>query len=206
VQALEQLDPAKCRSILIQAGAGGVGSFAIQYAKHVLKIETVATTASAGKADLLKELGADLVIDYREHKFEDVIQDYDAVLDPMSWTYEKRTIGKGVLKSSGHYLSIGSSDSAFENGHERSHGLLMVKNLIYSKIVNLIRTGRAPKYSLVIVEPNGERLQYVLDLVDKGLVKAVIDRTFPLTDAPDAFAYLEQGHATGKVILEHKKK
>jgi alcohol dehydrogenase len=82
-------------SILIQAGAGGVGTFAIQYAKHVLKMERIATTASAAKAELLKELGADVVIDYRIENFEDRIQDYDVVLDTMSWAYEERTLNEG---------------------------------------------------------------------------------------------------------------
>jgi alcohol dehydrogenase len=205
IQGLTQLDTIGTRSILIQAGAGGVGTFAIQYAKHVLNIETVATTASAGKAALLKELGADLVVDYRENKFEDIIQDYDAVLDPMSWTYEDRTLAKGVLKRSGHYLNILSSDSGFGDGVERGNGLSMVKNFVVGTVVNLIRTGYLPKYSLVTVVPNGEQLQSVMDLVDKGIIRPIIDRTFALSDAAQAFEYLEEGHATGKVLLEHKK-
>jgi alcohol dehydrogenase len=92
------------KKVLIQAGAGGVGTFAIQYAKHVLKASVVAATASAAKAPLLERLGADLVIDYHTTQFEDVVQDYDVVLDPMSWTYEKRTLESNVLKPNGWYL------------------------------------------------------------------------------------------------------
>jgi alcohol dehydrogenase len=92
------------KKVLIQAGAGGVGSFAVQYVKHVLKASAVATTASAAKAPLLERLGADLVIDYRTTPFEDAVQDYDVVLDPMSWTYEKRTLQSNVLKPTGWYL------------------------------------------------------------------------------------------------------
>ena len=92
------------KKVLIQAGAGGVGSFAVQYAKHVLNASVVATTASAAKAPLLERLGADVVIDYRTTQFEDVVQDYDVVLDPMSFVYEKRTLQSKVLKPTGWYL------------------------------------------------------------------------------------------------------
>eukprot|EP00978_Attheya_sp_CCMP212_P037825 scaffold181730_cov45-Attheya_sp.AAC.3 len=77
--------------ILIHAGAGGVGTFAIQYAKKVLHMY-VATTASIQKAHFLKELGADLVIDYRTTDFQSIIQDYDVVFDTMSWAYEDQTL------------------------------------------------------------------------------------------------------------------
>jgi len=102
-QGADTSAPLQGKKILIQAGAGGVGTFAIQYAKHVLGMH-VATTASTGKSDFLKSLGADIVIDYRSTNFEDVIKDYDVVLDAMSWLYEARTLSSSVLKPSGHYI------------------------------------------------------------------------------------------------------
>jgi len=117
VQAFENCCPAgsdsnvcKGKKVLIQAGAGGVGTFAIQYAKRFLEFGTVATTASGPKAGFLRTLGADLVIDYRTENFEDVVRDYDVVLDPMSWMYENRTLSSGVLKPTGHYLKYVSAN------------------------------------------------------------------------------------------------
>ncbi|KAI2489806.1 oxidoreductase [Fragilaria crotonensis] len=203
VQALSNLDPKHRKSILIQAGAGGVGSFAIQYARNVLKMERIATTASAGKADLLKELGADEVIDYRVDNFEDVVQGYDAVLDTMSWAYEERTLTKGVLKKRGHYLNVLSSDWMMHGGSERANGIQSIVNYMYSKVRNMILPGHVPRYDLVMVNPNGEQLQAVLDLMEDGTLRSVIDRTFPLSKANEAFSYLEQGHAMGKVLIDH---
>ena len=204
VQALENLDPNHRQSILIQAGAGGVGSFAIQYARKVLKMERIATTASSGKSELLKELGADEVIDYRVDSFEDVVQGYDAVMDTMSWAYEGRTLTKGVLKGRGHYLNILSSDWLAPGGREHANGIQSIVNYMYSKFRNMILPGHVPRYDLITVRPNGEQLQVILDLVENGTLKSVIERIFPLNEANAAFSYLEQGHATGKVLLDNE--
>jgi len=103
IQSFQSLgDNLKGKKILIQAGAGGVGTLAIQYAKN--RGMYVATTASESKAEFLRSLGADLVIDYHTTKFENVIHEYDAVLDTMSWQYEARTLDSEVLKKNGYYL------------------------------------------------------------------------------------------------------
>uniref|UniRef100_A0A7S4K1U1 Enoyl reductase (ER) domain-containing protein n=1 Tax=Odontella aurita TaxID=265563 RepID=A0A7S4K1U1_9STRA len=193
------------KKILIQAGAGGVGSFAIQYAKKVLGM-SVATTASKGKAKLLKSLGADIVIDYHSERFEDVVEDYDAALDTMSWSYEGRTLGKHshVLRPNGYYLNVASSDWSFEGGAEKANGIITAKNAILHGLSNSIfGVGRLPHYHVITVEPDGEQLQEVLDLLSKRTIRAIIDRRFPLKEAAAAYNYLEQGHATGKVILLH---
>jgi alcohol dehydrogenase len=204
----------KQKRILIQAGAGGVGTFAIQYAKHVLGMYVVAT-ASAQKAAFLRELGCDEVIDYRSEKFEDVLADaasvaasesFDVVLDPMSWLYESRTLGKNakVLKPGGHYLNIFSSDWEW-NGVEHGNGLNSFFNWMYYKICHLIRPGTAPNYEIVLVVPNGKQLQTIMDLLDHSTIRAVVDRKFHLSDTAAAYEYLEQGHATGKVIIYNDK-
>jgi alcohol dehydrogenase len=196
VQALAKVKDPKGKTILIQAGAGGVGTFAIQYAKY-LGMKAIATTASANKHELLKELGADIVLDYKKHKFSEEIKNYDVVLDPMSWAYEEETFQSHVLHPSGHYLNLLSSDWAY-SGKEDSNGLSTVKNCIQSKLLF-----RALKYDVVAVVPDGEQLQEVMNLLEKGTVRAVIDREFPLQQAQEAYEYLEQGHTTGKVILLH---
>jgi alcohol dehydrogenase len=193
------------KRILIQAGAGGVGTFAIQYAKHVLGWYVVAT-ASAEKASVLRALGCDEVIDYRSTAFEDVARDLDIVLDPMSWLYESRTLGtnKQVLKPGGHYLNIFSSDWSW-NGVERGNGLTSLGNWMYYKMMHLLRPGIAPNYDIVFVSPNGKQLQTIMELLDNSTIRAVIDKKFHLSDAAAAYEYLEQGHATGKVILYNNK-
>lgn len=189
------------KKLLVQAGAGGVGSFAIQWGK--LLGMYVATTASAPKADFLKELGADLVIDYRTQNFEEICKDFDVILDPMSWLYEDRTFQGNVLKPTGHYLNIPSSSAGLLDGMEITNGFSTLKNYVKSKISNLVKPGSTPKYSLVSVSPNGEDLQQVMDLVGRGKVRAVIDRKYHLSEAAVAYKYLQGGHATGKVILQH---
>jgi alcohol dehydrogenase len=193
--------------ILIQAGAGGVGTFAIQYAKHVLGMYVVATASAAKASFLLTELGCDEVIDYRTTAFEDVARDFDIVLDPMSWLYESRTLGtnRQVLKPGGHYLNIFSSDWSWNNGVERGNGLTSIGNWMYYKMMHLLRPGTAPNYDIVFVSPNGKQLQTIMDLLDNSTIRAVVDRKFHLSDAAAAYEYLEQGHATGKVILYNNK-
>jgi alcohol dehydrogenase len=191
-------------SILIHAGAGGVGTFAIQYAKNVLHFDWIATTASSDKRDLLIGLGADQVIDYHTTKFEDVISNYDVVLDTMSWAYESRTWNNGVLNGRGHYFNILSSDWIFHNGRERTNGIWSALRLIYSKIRNIILPGHVPQYDMIAVTPNGTQLQSILDLVNVGLIRPVVDRVFTLKEAEKGLIYLEGGHASGKVMIHHE--
>jgi alcohol dehydrogenase len=206
VQAFNKVsDIQRGQKVLIHAGAGGLGTFAIQYAKKVLGLY-VATTASSAKADILKEIGADEVIDYRITRFEDLVQDYDIVLDSMSWSYENRTLGRDshVLKSNGSYLNVFSSDWSFD-GTEVGNGLTTLHNLLVHKASNTLTRGVIPRYDVVIVLPHGEQLQYVMDLLQSGTIRAVVDRQFDLSDIQDAYTYLETGHVTGKIVLVHAK-
>jgi len=205
IQSLKKLKEPKGKKILIHAGAGGVGSFAIQYAKNVLGMH-VATTASKEKNEIVKELGADLVIDYKSEDFTEVVRDYDAILDPMSFLYEGRTFKSNVLKKSGHYLSIMSSDWALtEDGKEKSYGVKTYLNICKHKLANLITPGLfIPKYDFCMVNPNGDDLQLVMDLLGEKKVKAVIDSKFPLADMAKAHRHLEGGHVTGKVVIQHE--
>eukprot|EP00980_Cylindrotheca_fusiformis_P028591 scaffold22613_cov126-Cylindrotheca_fusiformis.AAC.11 len=196
------------KKILIHAGAGGVGSFAIQYAKHVLGMETVATTASKEKADYLKQLGADVVIDYHTEDFTAIVQDYDVVLDPMSFLYETKTLKSNVLNKKGHYLNIMSSDWGLtEDGKEKSYGAITGWHYIKHKTMNLLTRGWfVPNYDFCIVKPNGEHLQTVMDLLGNNTIQPVIDSKFPLSKLADAHAHLEGGHVTGKTLTIHRSR
>lgn len=204
VQKLSYIPDPKGKKILIHAGAGGVGTIAIQYAKNVLEMY-VATTASSEKTEFVQSLGADLVIDYREVDFTQELEGYDAVLDPMSYLYEERTLGPDsrVLKHDGTYLNILSSDWGFANGKEMANGPAMIVNLIKHKAMNLLRPGLIPKYYLWPVQPDGATLQYILDLVEEGKISPVIDSSYDWTDAAKAYSRLESGRASGKVVLRH---
>ncbi|CAB9516354.1 alkenal/one oxidoreductase, chloroplastic [Seminavis robusta] len=198
---LEHDDSLQGKKLLVHAGAGGVGSFAIQWAKHILQSAHVATTASAPKAEFLKELGADQVIDYRTEKFEEILLDYDVVLDPMSWLYEDRSLQ--VLTSGGHYVNVVGSDWAFDDGIERGNGPTTLINFITSKVRNFIQPNSTPKYGFVGVSPNGAQMQQILDAMESGKIRPVIDRTYHLSEAAEAYRYLEEGRAKGKVVLYH---
>jgi alcohol dehydrogenase len=202
VQAFDHLKgPTKGKKVLIQAGAGGVGTFAIQYAKNVLEME-VTTTASEMKTHLVRTLGADHVIDYRKNDFSTIVQDFDVVLDPMSWKYESLTLnrGKNVLKRDGHYLNILSSDLV--NGKEQSLGMTTVINAVKHTLFNKLSPGSIPRYNLIGVKPDGDRLQKVFALVEQGKILSVIDpQIFDIYEMTDAHAYLERHYATGKVVV-----
>eukprot|EP00957_Ditylum_brightwellii_P115347 8795877-Ditylum_brightwellii.AAC.1 len=175
VQALSKLklnhaseeEESSSSKILIHAGAGGVGSIAIQYAKKVLHMYVATTTSSKKKGRALQKLGADLIIDYTNENFEDAVEYYDAVLDPMNWLYEERTFEKKkdkapVLKHRvGHYLNLLGSDWKMgEDGNENTNGFYTMKNYLYHKFIHFVLPGTTiPRYDLIYVSPDGEQLQ-----------------------------------------------
>ena len=201
IQAFNRLgdDGLRGKKVLIHAGAGGVGTFALQFAK-LQGAAQVITTCSRGKSDLCRDLGADVTVDYRTEMFEEYAGDVDVILDTMSYSYEQRSLAVLSRKGQhGHYLNILSSDWRLpESGIERANGLTTAANLIASFLPNIHSRPR-PRYSLIAVEPNGAQLQTVLNHVAAGEIRPVIDRTFPLAEAAAAHSYLEEGHATGKV-------
>lgn len=202
VQKLSKIPNPKGKKVLIHAGAGGVGSIAIQYAKHVMGMY-VATTASGPKADLLHSLGADLVIDYREKDFTKEIQDYDAVLDTMSYLYEERTLNSNVLGNSGIYLNVLSSDWNLVDGKEKANGPVSFKNLVWHTLKNWFQPNSIPHYDFSFVHPDGTLLQHILDLVEEGTLRPVIDGVYDVSDFEQAYQKLESGRATGKLVLRH---
>jgi NADPH:quinone reductase-like Zn-dependent oxidoreductase len=121
--------------------------------------------------------------------------------------YESRTLGRNakVLNSDGHSLNIFSSDWNWDNGVEQGNGLTSLGNWMYYKMRHLIRPGTAPNYDMVLVVPNGKQLQTIMDLLDNSTIRAVVDKKFHLSDTAAAYEYLEQGHATGKVIIYNNK-
>ncbi|TIU78606.1 MAG: NADP-dependent oxidoreductase [Mesorhizobium sp.] len=190
----------KGQKVFIQAGSGGVGTLAIQLAKHLGA--TVATTTSASNMDMVRDLGADVIIDYKKDDFEEVLSGFDVVLN----SQDNKTLEKSlrVLKPGGVAVSIsGPPDPEFA----REKGLSMVLNLVMRLLSAGIRrrAKRADvRYSFLFMAANGAQLTKITSLIESGVIRPVIDRVFPLEQINEALAYIEQGRAKGKVVIKVK--
>jgi len=186
------------QKVFIPAGAGGIGTFAIQLAKHLGA--KVATTTSAGNVDLVRSLGADEVIDYNKQEFEDVLRDYDAVLGTVRGDSIKKSLQ--ILKSKGKVVSlIGPPDAAFGRSRDMSFFMVFVFGLLSRTIIRRAKK-RGVEYSFLFVHPDGGQLTEIAKLLDAGTIRPVIDKVFPFNQAKEALAYLEKGHAKGKVVVQ----
>lgn len=186
------------QKVLIHAGSGGVGTIAIQLAKYLGA--TVATTTSTANVDLVRSLGADVVIDYKKEDFTTALSGYDVVLN----TLGKDTLEASlkVLKPGGRLISIsGPPDPAFA----RESGL----NWFFQQVMRLLSVGirrRAEQhgisYSFVLMRANGEQLRKITSLIEAGVVRPVVDRIFPFHATNEAMDYLATGRAKGKIVIK----
>jgi len=162
------------QTVLIHGGSGGVGSFAIQIAKA--RGAKVIATASTTNQELLKQLGADVLIDYTKQKFEDVAKDVDVVLD---------SVGKDTL--------------------ERSYGVLNKGGFIVTLVARMNQAqldNRAIRGVSLSVEPNSDELAEIRKLIDEKKIKVVVSQTFPLSEARKAQEQAATGHTRGKIVLK----
>jgi len=190
-----KLEPGQ--KVLIHAGSGGVGTFAIQLAKHVGA--TVATTTSTANVDLVRSLGADVVIDYKKDDFADVLRDYDVVVNSL----DKVTLEKSlrVLKPGGQLISIsGPPDAAFARSIGASLVLRTIMGVLSYGIRAKAKRHRA-QYSFLFMRANGDQLTKITSLIDGGTIRPVVDRVFPFASTKEAMAYVEAGRAKGKVVV-----
>ena len=194
-------DVAKLRAgqkVFIQAGSGGVGTFAIQYAKHVGAY--VATTTSAANADWVKNLGADLVIDYKTQDFETILRDYDVVLN----TQDAKTLEKsvGVLRPGGKLISIsGPPTPAFADEIKAPFYLKFIMGML-SRSIRKKAKQRNVDFSFVFMKADGRQLREISSLMDAGHIRPVIDRVFPFVQTNEAIAFVDAGRAKGKVVIK----
>jgi NADPH:quinone reductase-like Zn-dependent oxidoreductase len=195
---IERAHLKKGQSVLIHAGSGGVGTFAIQLAKHLGA--TVATTTSSTNADLVRRLGADVVIDYKTQDFENVLSGYDVVLNSLG----KDTLEKSVtvLKPGGTLISIsGPPDVDFARQQGVSWFLQQVMRLLSLSIRKRARR-RGVNYSFVFMRANGGQLTQITSLIESSIIRPVIDRIFPFEATKEALTYLDTGRARGKVVVK----
>jgi NADPH:quinone reductase-like Zn-dependent oxidoreductase len=190
----------KGQKVFIQAGSGGVGTFAIQLAKHLGA--TVATTTSSANVELVKGLGADVVIDYKTQDFERLLRDYDVVLN----SQDKKTLDKSlhILKPGGKLISIsGPPDPKFAE-EQRSGWMLRQVFRVLSHGVRKKAKQRGVSYSFLFMRADGAQLHQISSLIDAGVIRPVIDRVFPFASTNEALAYVEVGRARGKVVVKVK--
>jgi len=190
----------KGQKVLIHAGSGGVGTIAIQLAKHLGA--TVATTTSAANLDLVKSLGADIAIDYKTTDFVKVLSDYDVVLNSLGT--ETLTKSLEVLKPGGKLISIsGPPDPDFAKDQGANWLLKLVMNFLSFGIRKKAKRYRV-LYSFLFMRASGEQLNEITSLIDAGIIRPVVDRVFPFESTSEALAYVEKGRAKGKVIVNLK--
>jgi len=197
-QALVEIGKLRANQrVLIHAGSGGVGSVAIQLARHLGA--TVLTTVGQRNVELVKRLGAHVAIDYRSVRFEDVSKDCDVVLDSAGGETLVRCFK--CVKPGGVVVSIGSTPSA---AFARSWGLnpiiVLAISLMSRKATAAARRHNA-RYEYLFMRADGEQLREIARLVESGAIKPVVDKVFPLEQVRDALAYSESGRTTGKVVI-----
>ncbi len=188
------------QKVLIHAGSGGVGAFAIQLAKHLGA--TVATTASAANIAMVKELGADVVIDYRSQKFEEELSGYDVVLNSLDAATLEKSLK--VLKPGGKLISIsGPPDPAFAQAQGLNVVLRLVLRLLSAGIRRKAKRAGVD-YSFLFMHADGKQLSRITKLIEEGVIRPVVDRVFSFEKLNDAFAYVDTGRAKGKVVVTLK--
>lgn len=162
------------QTVLIHGGSGGVGTFAIQMAKA--RGAKVIATASTANQDLLKQLGADVAIDYTRQKFEDVAKDVDVVLDSVGRDTLKRSYG--VVKKGGFIATLVSRLDQAELDKHGIHG------------------------ASISVVPNSAELAEIGKMIDDRKMKVIVSQTLPLSEAVKAHQQVETGHTRGKIVLK----
>jgi NADPH:quinone reductase-like Zn-dependent oxidoreductase len=186
------------QKVFIPAGAGGIGTFAIQLAKYLGA--TIGTTTSTGNVDLVRALGADEIVDYKKQQFEDVLRGYDAVLGTVRGDAIEKSLR--ILKPNSAVVSlIGPPDAAFARARGMNFFMVFLFGLLSRKIIRRAKK-RGVAYSFLFVHPDGGQLAEIGELLKAGRIRPVIDKVFPFDEAKEALAYLDEGRAKGKVVVQ----
>ncbi|MEI2296692.1 NADP-dependent oxidoreductase [Ensifer sp. MJa1] len=197
---VERANVQKGQKVLIHAGSGGVGTIAIQIAKHLGA--HVTTTTSAANIALVKGLGADAVIDYKNDDFEKALRGYDVVLNSLGRNTLEKSLA--VLKPGGKLISISGPpdpDFARQNG---SGWLLQQVMRLLSFGIRRKSKRRGVSYSFHFMTANGGQLGKITSLIEAGHIRPVIDRVFPFERTNEALDYVAKGRAKGKVVIAVK--
>jgi len=185
LQALRDAGGIKAgQQVLLVGASGGVGQYAVQIAKSFgAEVTGVCSTA---KVDMVRSLGADHVIDYSQEDFTQSGQQYDLIL-VMGGNHSLSQL-KRVLRPGGTLVPVGT-----EAGNRWVGGKAWIQAMLLSRLKRHLRP--------LTTQPNQADLQFVTELLEAGKIRPVIDKTFPLSEAPEAIRYLTAGHARGKIII-----
>ena len=186
------------QKVFIQAGSGGVGTFAIQLAKHLGAM--VATTTSTANVELVRSLGADVVIDYKTQDFEQVLSGYDLVLN----SQDGKTLAKSlnILKPGGQLISIsGPPDVPFARSLRLNLFFRFVMRMLSRGVLKKAKA-RGVGYAFLFMRADGAQLAQIAKLIDTGAIRPVVDKVFPFAQTAEALAYVETGRAKGKVVIK----
>ena len=188
----------KGQKVLIHAGSGGVGTIAIQLAKHLGAF--VATTTSTANIGWVKALGADVVIDYKQQDFATVLRGYDVVLNSLGTNELNKSLQ--VLKPGGHLISIsGPPTPTFAVARGLAWPLQQVLRLLSFGIRKKAKK-IGGEYTFVFMRADGAQLREITALVESGAIRPVVDKVFPFQDTHKALAYVDSGRAKGKVVVQ----
>lgn len=191
----------KGQKVFIQAGSGGVGTFAIQLAKHLGAY--VATTTSTKNIDLVKSLGADLVIDYKTQEFSKILKEYDVVLHS---NRENVVLEQslGILKKGGQLISlVGPPTPEFAKEIGLPWYLKLVTKLISSSAKKKAKQLNV-SFKFLFMRAEGNQLGEITKLIEAGIIKSIIDRVFSFEQTNEALSYVETGRSRGKVVVKVK--
>lgn len=197
-QALHEIMKIKPNDkVLIQAGSGGIGTIAIQLAK--LAGAYVATTTSAKNTELVRSLGADLVIDYRQQDFSEILADYDYVFDTQGGDILAKAFK--IIKPQGKVVSIsGLPNLQFAKDYDLSLGKQILFALAGTKLNRLAQKAQAT-YHFLFMRPDGKQLETLSQLLEAEKLRPVIDSVIPFDQLQTAVEKSTAGHAVGKIIL-----
>ena len=188
------------QKVFIQAGSGGVGTVAIQLAKHLGA--TVATTTGASNVALVRSLGADVVVDYKKEDFEGRLSGYDLVLHSQDGKALVKSLR--VLRPGGRLVSIsGPPDPDFADDIGAPWFVKLVTRLL-SFGARRRAESLGIEFSFLFMKASGDQLQEIAALIDSGAVRPVVDKVFPFHSTNEALAYVETGRARGKVVIKVK--
>jgi NADPH:quinone reductase-like Zn-dependent oxidoreductase len=191
----------KGQKVFIQAGSGGVGTFAIQLAKHLGAF--VATTTSTKNIDLVKRLGADLVIDYKKEDFAAILKDYDVALHSNRQA-TVLTTSLDVLKKGGTLVSLtGPPTPEFAKELGLAWHIKAITTLL-SMGVKKTAKKLGVNFKFLFMKAAGNQLSEITKLIEAGIIGPVIDKVFPFEQVNDAMIYVETGRAKGKVVVKVK--
>lgn len=203
LQALrDELQLGPGRRVFIPGGAGGVGTFAIQIAKW-LGARVITTASPRGKA-LVERMGADEVIDYTSERFEDHIREVDAAFDLIGGNTLNRTFA--VVKRGGTVVSLAAMPEPQTALKDLDRGFPLAALFWFTSLPLRVRARmHGVRYRFLFMHPSGAELKELAQMIDSGVITPVIDKVFPFDEIEQAFAYLEAGHAKGKVVVQMEK-